>query len=260
MNTFDLKSFTKPVNVLIQGSRRGIGAGFVDALIGSSSVARVVATGRVQRACDEIRARHRDAGDKLIALPLDVEDERGIEAAAERVSSQLEELHLIVNCAGLLHDADAMQPERRLSEIVPENLHRSFTVNAVGPLLVAKHFAPLLPRRERAVFASLSARIGSIGDNRLGGWYAYRATKAAQNMFTRNLSIELPRRARGTLVVALHPGTVDTELSRPFQGGVADERLFTIERAVQQLLTVIDGLRPDDNGGFFAWDGKRIPW
>jgi NAD(P)-dependent dehydrogenase (short-subunit alcohol dehydrogenase family) len=136
----------------------------------------------------------------------------------------------------------------------------AFAVNGAGPLLLAKHLEPLLPRRERAVFASLSARVGSIGDNRLGGWYAYRASKAAQNMFIRTLAIELARRARGAICVALHPGTTDTELSRPFQGGVPESKLFTAERAVEQLLRVIDGLGPGDTGRFIAWNGERIPW
>ena len=167
---------------------------------------------------------------------------------------------LIVNCTGLLHDGDGMQPEKRLAEVTPANLERSFAVNALGPLLVAKHFQGLLPREARAVFASLSARVGSIGDNRLGGWYSYRAARAAQNMITRNLSIELRRRARGIICVALHPGTVDTGLSRPFQANVPAQKLFSTERAARQLLAVIDGLGPDDNGGFFAWDARPIPW
>ena len=153
-----------------------------------------------------------------------------------------------------------MRPERRLADVTPEHLQRAFAVNAIGPLLVAKHVQALLPRRDRAVFASLSARVGSIGDNRLGGWYAYRASKAAQNMITLNLSIELRRRARGIICVGLHPGTVDTELSRPFQHNVPADRLFTPQRAARQLLDVIHGLEPADNGGFFAWDAQPIPW
>ena len=133
-------------------------------------------------------------------------------------------------------------------------------MNAIGPLLVAKHFQILLPPQERSIFANLSARVGSIGDNHLGGWYAYRASKAAQNMVTRNLAIELRRRAQGLICVALHPGTVDTGLSRPFQSKVPANRLFSAERAAKQLLKVMDGLRPDDSGGFFSWNGERIPW
>jgi len=260
MTDITLGSFDAPVNVMIQGASRGIGAAFCAALAASPSVARVVATSRDPDGSEALAAVRRDIGDRLLTVPLDVTSETDIESAASRVAERVDRLSLIINCAGLLHDGEPVQPERRLSEVTPEALQRSFAVNAWGPLLVAKHFAGLLPRRERAVFASLSARVGSIGDNRLGGWYAYRASKAAQNMFTKTLSIELPRRHRGTLVVALHPGTVDTGLSAPFQSRVPDQQLFDAPRAARQLLGVIDGLTKDDNGGFFAWDGQPIAW
>ena len=118
----------------------------------------------------------------------------------------------------------------------------------------------LLAHADRAVFASLSARVGSIEDNRLGGWYAYRASKAAQNMYTRTLAIEWARSRRNVICVALHPGTTDTDLSRPFQGNVPEGKLFGVERTVAQLLAVIDRLQPADTGQFLAWDGERIPW
>lgn len=260
MTDITLGSFDAPVNVMIQGASRGIGAAFCAALAASPSVAHVVATSRDPDGSEALAAVRRDIGDRLLTVPLDVTSEADIESAASHVAERVDRLSLIINCAGLLHDGEPVQPERRLSEVTPESLQRSFAVNAWGPLLVAKHFAGLLPRRERAVFASLSARVGSIGDNRLGGWYAYRASKAAQNMFTKTLSIELPRRHRGTLVVALHPGTVDTGLSAPFQSRVPDQQLFDAPRAARQLLEVIDGLGKDDNGGFFAWDGRPIVW
>jgi NAD(P)-dependent dehydrogenase (short-subunit alcohol dehydrogenase family) len=147
-----------------------------------------------------------------------------------------------------------------LADVRPESLARSFAVNAVGPLLVARHFESLLAHEDRAVFASLSARVGSIEDNRLGGWYAYRASKAAQNMYTRTLAIEWARSRRNVVCVALHPGTTDTDLSRPFQGNVPEGKLFGVERTVSQLLEVIDRLQPADTGQFLAWDGERIPW
>lgn len=245
---------------MIQGASRGIGAAFVRALAAAPEIRRIVATSRAPEDSPALQAVRREIGERLVTVVLDVTDEDSVAAAAGRVAAQVETLSLVINCAGLLHDGEGLQPERRLSEVSPDALGRSFAVNAWGPLLVAKHFARLLPRRERAVFASLSARVGSIGDNRLGGWYAYRASKAAQNMFTRNLSIELPRRHRGTLVVALHPGTVDTGLSAPFQSRVPEEQLFDPDRAAGRLLAVIAGLTGEDNGGFFAWDGKRIAW
>jgi NAD(P)-dependent dehydrogenase (short-subunit alcohol dehydrogenase family) len=133
---------------------------------------------------------------------------------------------------------------------------RQYAVNAVGPALVAKHFLPLMPKQGRSVFAVLSARVGSISDNRLGGWYGYRASKAALNQLVRSLSIEDKRRYDRGIVVALHPGTVDTKLSRPFQQAGRD--LFQPDRAAVQLLDLIDGLRPADSGKLFAWDGSEI--
>jgi NAD(P)-dependent dehydrogenase (short-subunit alcohol dehydrogenase family) len=177
------------------------------------------------------------------------------------VADLTDRLHLIVNCAGVLHGGPAqLAPEKRLADVRPEALAASFAVNAFGPLLVAKHFERLLAHRDRAVFASISARVGSIGDNRLGGWYAYRGAKAAQNMFTRTLAIEWARSRRNLVCVALHPGTTDTDLSRPFQANVAPDRLFGPGRTVRQLLAVIDRLTPADTGRFYAWDGSEIPW
>lgn len=214
----------------------------------------VVATSRTPDALQDLQHEH---GDRLLQLRIDVEDERSVEAAAHRVASVHPRLGLLMNVAGLLHDAE-LGPERRVRDLDPAWLHRTYAVNAVGPLLVAKHFASLLQHERRAVLANVSARVGSIEDDRAGGWYGYRASKAAQNMFTKNLSIELTRRHGELVVIALHPGTVDTGLSKPFQRGV--KTLFSVERAAGQLLEIVDAATPDDNGRFIAWDGTTIPW
>jgi len=194
-------------------------------------------------------------------VALDVGDEASIAHGADRVAADTERLHLIVNCAGILHGgSQALRPERRLADVRAAALADSFAVNAFGPLLVARHFERLLAHREHAVFASISARVGSIGDNRLGGWYAYRGAKAAQNMFTKTLAIEWARSRRNVVCVGLHPGTTDTDLSRPFQANVAPDKLFAPARTVRQLLAVIDRLTPADTGRFLAWDGSEIPW
>ncbi|MGR8921047.1 MAG: SDR family NAD(P)-dependent oxidoreductase [Gammaproteobacteria bacterium] len=245
--------------VVVQGASGGIGAALTAALLELPTTTHVLATCRDPAASDALAALAERHGDRLLTSALDVTDEDTIAAAAERFAALGTPLGLLLNVAGLLHDG-SMQPEKRLADLDPARLARSFAVNATGPALVAKHFARYFPRRERAVLASLSARVGSIGDNHLGGWYGYRASKAAQNMFTRNLSLELPRRHRGLICVALHPGTVDTALSKPFQANVPADRLFAPARAAAQLLDVIDGLEPGDNGGFFAWDGSPIPW
>lgn len=186
----------------------------------------------------------------------DLEDEASIAAAAASIADGPVPT-LVFVATGVLHHG--FEPERSWRTLDADHLLRDYRINAVGPALVAKHFLPLLPRDRRAVFAALSARVGSIGDNRLGGWHSYRASKAALNMILRNLSVELGRTHPQAVVAGLHPGTVDTGLSAPFQRGVKPERLFTADHSAERLLAVIDGLTPADRGGVFAWDGQRVP-
>jgi NAD(P)-dependent dehydrogenase (short-subunit alcohol dehydrogenase family) len=255
------ESFAASGNVLIQGASRGIGLEFVRQCLAESRVGQVVATCRSPASATELAELAITAAGRLTVLALDVTDEASIAAAAAATARTVPRLHVVVNCAGVLHDdASGLRPERRLADVRPGSLALAFAVNAIGPLLVARHFEPLLAHADRAVLASLSARVGSIEDNRLGGWYAYRASKAAQNMYTRTLAVEWARSRRNVICVALHPGTTDTGLSRPFQGNVPEGKLFGVQRTVSQLLEVIDRLRPDDTGQFFAWDGERIPW
>jgi len=246
---------------LVTGASRGLGLAFVEALLDDqASVETVIAACRAPGRAEAL-ARLRDAHPhRLTIVELNVADEASIAAAAEEVGRRHPRLHLLLNVAGILHDGDAVQPEKKLDQVDPDALGRVFAVNAFGPLLVAKHFQRLLIHDERSVLANLSARVGSIGDDRLGGWYAYRASKAAQNMFTTNLAIELGRRRGGPIVVALHPGTVETDLSAPFRRNVPPEKLFSRERAARQLLDICDSLAPEESGAFFAWDRKPIPW
>ena len=191
------------------------------------------------------------------ALHLDLEDEASIAAAAAFVAKGPAPT-LVIVATGLLHDG-ARGPEKSMRDLDPAWLMRNFAVNTIGPALVAKHFLPLGAKGNRAVFAALSARVGSITDNKMGGWYGYRAAKAALNMMIRSLAIEEKRRNDRSIVVALHPGTVDTNLSKPFQGNVQPGQLFDSGRAAVQLLDVIDGLKVPDSGKVFAWDGAEIP-
>lgn len=187
---------------------------------------------------------------------LDLEDESSIEAAASLAAS-LGDIRLCFVATGVLH-SEAMQPEKSLREIDPAALAKSFAVNATGPVLVMKHVLPLLPREGRSVFAVLSAKVGSIGDNRLGGWYAYRASKAALNQFVRTAAIELARRKPEALCVAIHPGTVDTGLSSPFAKSGLE--IAGTDAAAAAILACLDGLAPGDSGGFFDRTGERLPW
>lgn len=189
------------------------------------------------------------------ATDVDATIERDILAALPALPGDLSGVFVTT---GMLHD-DRQRPERSMRELDPEQLARSFLINTIAPALVAKHVLPRLPRDRRAVFAVLGARVGSIGDNRTGGWHGYRASKAALVMLVKTLSIELKRTHPQAICVALHPGTVDTAMSKPFQGNVAPEKLFTPDFSAERLIAVAAALTPSDSGGHFAWDGVRIP-
>ena len=179
------------------------------------------------------------------------------EASIVHAAAGIDELDLAIVTTGMLHD-DQQRPERALKELDPFALAHSFAINTIAPAIVAKHLIPKMPRDRRAVFAVLGARVGSIGDNRSGGWHGYRASKAALVMLMKTIAIETARNRPNVIIVTLHPGTVDTGMSKPFQANVAPEKLFTPALAAEQLLSVIHGLTPADSGGHFAWDGTRI--
>jgi NAD(P)-dependent dehydrogenase (short-subunit alcohol dehydrogenase family) len=185
---------------------------------------------------------------------LDLLDEASIAAAAAACGR---DLTLVIDATGFLHDAD-FQPEKSLRQLDPAHLARSFALNATGPALLMKHFLPLLARNERAVFATLSARVGSISDNRLGGWYAYRASKAALNQLVRTASVEIARTRPHAICVALHPGTVNTGLSGPFAKAGLDVQ--TPGEAAAKLLTLIAGLTPAQSGTLIDQNGVTIPF
>ena len=185
---------------------------------------------------------------------LDLLDEASIAAAAAAIGPGL---HLVIDATGFLHDA-RFSPEKSLRQIDPAHMTHSFAINATGPALLMKHFLPLLARDERAVFATLSARVGSIGDNKIGGWTSYRAAKAALNQIMRNASIELARTHRGAICVSLHPGTVATPLSGPF--AKAGLEIQAPAQSAERLLAVIAALTPADTGGFFDHKGEPIPF
>ena len=167
---------------------------------------------------------------------------------------------ITIVATGALAFGDGAPPEKTLRAIDADRMAGLLAVNTIGPALVAKHVLPLLPRDRRTVFACLSARVGSISDNRLGGWHSYRASKAALNMLVRDFAIEMRRTHPQAIVVALHPGTVDTALSHTFQRNLPEGQLTSPAQAAGHLLQVIDALTPQDSGGFFAWDGSAIPF
>jgi NAD(P)-dependent dehydrogenase (short-subunit alcohol dehydrogenase family) len=246
-------------NAMIIGASQGIGLGFVKKLLQDIRISKIYATYRQKQTAGELLVLTKEYPDKLTCVEMDITDESQIVAAVQDISNQINQLHLVINCVGLLHEGD-LQPEKSLRHIKAENLLRYFQINSIGAVLLAKHLLPLFRHKEPSVFATISAKVGSIGDNQLGGWYGYRASKAALNMLMRTAAIEYARSCPQTLVVTLHPGTTDTRLSRPFQRNVPPEKLFSVERTVTQLLTVIEQLQEGDSGQFFSWDGSKLPW
>jgi NAD(P)-dependent dehydrogenase (short-subunit alcohol dehydrogenase family) len=222
---------------VVIGSAGGVGAAFVSAL--------------------EARNINVIGLSRHTTPPLDLLDETTIAAAAANVRAQSTDIRLILLATGFLH-GNGLLPEKSLAGLNAAGLAHNFSVNAIGPALIMKHFLPLLPRAGRSVFAALSAKVGSIGDNRTGGWYAYRASKAALNQLIHTAAIELARRAPDAVCVALHPGTVDTNLSAPFAKAGLTVRPPAI--AAAELLAVLDGLAPTQTGKFFDYKGAELPW
>lgn len=254
-----LFGFSRPIRVLVMGATRGLGSAFVQRLLATPNVAQVWALGRAISARDDLPFGDAD-GANLRRIDADLTDERSLARVAALVQAEGSPLDVVVHFAGVLHGEAGMAPERKLAEIQAEQVLLGFQINALGPLLLAKHLQPCLPKRGRCLWVNLSARVGSIADNRLGGWYTYRASKAAQNMFTKNIAIELGRRHRDLICIAYHPGTCATDLSAPFRGNVPAGKLFDTAQGVTYLWQLMDDLQAEHHGGFYAWDGAEIPW
>lgn len=242
-----LSSLTEHYRALVIGASGGIGGGFVRHLAADPRCAEVIALSRSGRAAE---------GAKITPGRIDLEDPASIDAAVEAAFAR-GPVHLVIVASGILH-GHGLAPEKTWLHIDATALARVFAVNTTGPALVAKAVLDRLPREGKSVFAALSARVGSISDNRLGGWHAYRASKAALNQIIRTCSIELARKRPDGLIIGLHPGTVDTALSQPFQGNVPEGKLFTADYSARRLLEVIDTLTPDHSGRCFDFAGKAI--
>ena len=229
------------------GANGGIGNALVKILLASKVYETVFA---VSRTGDGPEGSH-----PLIATTYDDETlgEIGVEIA------KAGDLTLCICAIGILSDGNELQPERTYRQQKRQGFERIFETNVIVPALIAKHMLPLMPKNERALFAALSARVGSISDNRLGGWHAYRSSKAALNMLIKNYAIEMARGNPHFVAVGLHPGTVDTHLSEPFQGNIPAKQLFTPDQSAKYLLEVVDGLGPESSGKVFDWAGKEIP-
>ena len=238
----NLTTFPADSLVVVIGASGGIGSALVEALHAALPEGHILALSRS-------------------SVPLvDLQDEESLARAAAFIGQQIQttgrSLRLVINATGTLHKPHP--PEKSWSQLDGAAMAQVFAINTLGPALLMKHLLPLLPREGKAVFATLSAKVGSIGDNRLGGWYSYRASKAALNQLVRTAAIELRRRHPQALCVALHPGTVDTNLSTPFAKTGLD--VVSPATAAMRLLQVMDGLAAADSGGFFNHDGNPLPW
>ncbi len=224
---------------VVVGARGGVGAALLARLSASGRFAEVIGL-----------SRHGTP-------PLELTDESSIAAAAQALQARAAPLRLVIDATGFLH-GNGFMPEKSLRQLDPAHMAHAFALNAIGPALLMKHFLPLLPAQGKSVFATLSARVGSIGDNRLGGWHSYRASKAALNQLVRCAAIELARRAPEAICIALHPGTVATPLSSPFAKTGLDVR--PPDQAAAEILDVIEHLQAGDTGGFRDHKGVVVPW
>ncbi|MEL7129432.1 MAG: SDR family NAD(P)-dependent oxidoreductase [Pseudomonadota bacterium] len=231
------------------GASGGIGGALVKALAGRDADVEVHALSRSGGA---------PLGPSVSHHPIDICDEGSISAAASAIKAASGQLDLVIVATGILSDGETLMPEKAFRDQSMAAFELVFKINTFGPALVAKHFLPLLPRKARGVFAALSARVGSITDNSLGGWHAYRASKTALNMLIKSYALELSRRNDQAICVGLHPGTVATSLSERFTGGIRHD-VFTPDTSAGHLLDVIDNLVPDDSGHVLDWKGDRIP-
>ncbi|MGI9290891.1 MAG: SDR family NAD(P)-dependent oxidoreductase [Gammaproteobacteria bacterium] len=243
--------------VLVTGAGKGIGLALVTLLLGDDSVTRIFAASRSPEQSRELTDLA-EQDSRLELLTLDPTDPASIQQATRQMSAP-GRLDLVINTVGVLHSPSGLQPEKRLNDINFDDMLLAFDVNALSMMRLAMELQPLVKGSRKPKFVSLSARVGSIEDNRLGGWYAYRASKAALNMLLRTLAIEWSRSMPTITCAALHPGTVATDLSAPFTKNTRGV-VFTPVEAAERILNVIDQLDAENNGQFIGWDGKVIPW
>lgn len=248
--TLDLSSFGRELNVVVFGASGGIGASIVQLFADCENVTKIMAFSRSvpQTVIDGVNYES-----------FDLLDEGSIERAADMVSDPVD---IVFVATGLLHDTadnDALvKPEKSWRAFDPQAAQLIYHINAIGPMLIAKHFLHKLAGDKKSAFAAISARVGSITDNQIGGWYSYRSSKAALNQMIRTASIELKRKKPQALCVSLHPGTVNTGLSKPFQGNVPNGKLFEPQKSALSMLNVLNGLEAENSGQQFAWDGQLI--
>ena len=245
--------FSEPIAAVVIGGRGGLGEAFVSAIAAAHPQNQVVATSRNERWCAQ-----RPSDPRVQRHRLDVVNEDDWARLCTSVTAGAG-VNCVINASGLLH-GEGFGPERSWRELNAETMSKVFAVNTYGVGLAIRYLMPLIDRGKRGLFASLSARVGSIGDNGLGGWYSYRASKAAQNMFMKCAALEAKRLRPHLVCAVLQPGTVASDLSAPFTKRKPPGSVFTPEESVGHLMTVLSTLTAQDTGAFLAWDGQPIPW
>lgn len=243
-----LDSFGTGLNVAVFGAGGGLGSAFVEALVAEDGVACVHAVSRGSLDFGSI---------KVCGHSFDPLDEATLDDVVAAMTAE-GPLHLVIIALGILH-GDGIAPEKTWRHADAEVMGRVLAVNTIAPTLIAKHVLPTLAKGRKTALAALSARVGSISDNRLGGWVSYRASKAALNMMIRTFAIELARVNSDAVFVGLHPGTVETELSKPFRQGVPDGKLLTPHQSVAGMLVTLDAIKPDASGKILDYMGKELP-
>ena len=255
METFSIGSIS---NAVIIGGGHGIGFSLVQELLNRAPHCRIFSTFRQEDQASLLLALAESNPEVLVVEQVDPSNEEDMKSFFDKVAHNVEHLDLVLNCVGFLHD-ESRKPEKSLKDISIDKLVYSFTVNAAVTPLLAKVFLPLIRGKEISILASLSAKVGSIGDNRLGGWYGYRASKAALNMFIKNLSIEFSRQNNSCIALAIHPGTTETDLSKPYVGR-SQLKTHSPSETAANILNILDGKVLSDSGKFFSWDGVELPW
>ncbi|XP_029484562.1 C-signal [Oncorhynchus nerka] len=257
---------------LVQGASRGLGLEFCRNILINKAPGALIATCRNPDNAAELMSLVAQHPGKMTVLKLDVNREDDIQRAAEHVKKVFGKVDLIINSSAMLHPSG--KGETSLKDVSAQGIISTLTTNTVGPLVMAKYFAPLLQKgsgafgqqppektkRHSGIIVNITAKVGSIGDNGLGGWYSYRMSKAALNMATRNLSIELGRSRPRVVCVSMHPGTVNTDLSRPYHKNVPKDKLFSTSHSVHCLMSIIDSLNIDKTGKAYNWNGSELPW
>jgi NAD(P)-dependent dehydrogenase (short-subunit alcohol dehydrogenase family) len=241
---------------LVVGANRGIGLALTRQLLNEPGGRYVYATYRQRDTAGGLLSID---DERLQTLQVDVTSAGDLQGLADTIRANRHHPDFVINSAGILHEG-TLQPEKALQQCGQDSLTRLFQVNSIGPLMLAKTILPLMPKNSASQFAALSAMVGSIGDNRLGGWYGYRASKAALNQFMKTLAVECRRSHPQICITAIHPGTTNSDLSRPFQANVQPGKLYSPSRSAARILQVVSTGCAEDSGRFVNWDGRQIPW